>query len=146
MGWRLGMTWREAAARLPALPELAGFADGVRALMRQDPEVIMVGEIRDAETAAAAFQAALTGHLLITTFHAGSFGEAVSRLLDMQIEPYLLRSGLLAVSSGDPKRFHPGMGTLFLERIGELITQTLQARLLASGWRRLSDPPSARGR
>ncbi len=53
--------------------------------------------------------------------------------------------GLLAVGSGDPRRFHPGMGTLFLERIGELITQTLQARLLTGGWRRLSDPPSARG-
>ena len=53
--------------------------------------------------------------------------------------------GLLAVGSGDARRFHSGMGTLFLERIGELITQTLQARLLAAGWRRLSDPPSARG-
>ncbi len=53
--------------------------------------------------------------------------------------------GLLAVGSGDARRFHPGMGTLFLERIGELITQTLQARLLAGGWRRLSDPPSVRG-
>lgn len=53
--------------------------------------------------------------------------------------------GLLAVGSSDPKRFHPGMGTLFLERIGELITQTLQARLVTGGWRRLSDPPSARG-
>jgi uncharacterized protein YigA (DUF484 family) len=52
--------------------------------------------------------------------------------------------GLLAVGSGDPKRFHPGMGTLFLERIGQLITQTLQARLLAGGWRRLSDSSSAR--
>ena len=54
--------------------------------------------------------------------------------------------GLLAVASGDAKRFHPGMGTLFLERIGELITQTLQPRLLASRRRMLSDPPSARGR
>lgn len=54
--------------------------------------------------------------------------------------------GLLAVGSRDARHFYPGMGTLFLERIGELITQTLQARLLASGWRRLSDPPSAHGR
>ena len=53
--------------------------------------------------------------------------------------------GLLAVGSGDAERFHPGMGTLFLERIGELITQTLQARLLAGGWRRLSDSPPVRG-
>jgi hypothetical protein len=52
--------------------------------------------------------------------------------------------GLLAVGSGDPKWFHPGMGTLFLERIGELITQTLQARLLSGGWRGLSESPSVR--
>ena len=65
--------------------------------MRQDPEVILVGEIRDRATADAAMQASLTGHLLLTTFHAGSAAETVSRLLDMGIEPYILRSGLLAV-------------------------------------------------
>jgi uncharacterized protein YigA (DUF484 family) len=53
---------------------------------------------------------------------------------------------MLAVGSGDPRRVHPGLGPRCLERIGELITQTLQARLLAGGWRRLSDPPSLRGR
>ena len=72
-------------------------AAGLRSLMRQDPEVIMVGEIRDPATAAAAVQASLTGHLLLTTFHAGSAAEAVGRLLDMGIEPYQLRSGLLAI-------------------------------------------------
>lgn len=72
-------------------------ATGLRAMMRQDPDVIMVGEIRDPETAEAAFQAALTGHLVLTTFHAGSSVEAVARLLDMGIEPYLLRSTLQAV-------------------------------------------------
>src|SRR5690606_35638604 len=77
----------------------AGFnyASGLKAILRQDPEVILVGEIRDAETAALVFQASLTGHLVITTFHAGSAAEAISRLLDMQLEPYQLRSGLLAV-------------------------------------------------
>jgi type II secretory ATPase GspE/PulE/Tfp pilus assembly ATPase PilB-like protein len=65
--------------------------------MRQDPDVILVGEIRDPETAEAAFQAALTGHLVLTTFHAGSAAEAITRLLDMQIEPYLIRSGLRSV-------------------------------------------------
>ncbi|MGW8257959.1 MAG: GspE/PulE family protein [Thermoguttaceae bacterium] len=70
---------------------------GLRFLMRQDPEVIFVGEIRDRATAEAAFQASLTGHLLLTTFHAGSAAETVGRLLDMGIEPYILRSGLLAV-------------------------------------------------
>jgi len=72
-------------------------ATGLRFLMRQDPEVIMVGEIRDRATADAAFQASLTGHLLLSTFHAGSAAEAISRLSDMGIEPYLLRSGVLAI-------------------------------------------------
>lgn len=69
----------------------------LKSLLRQDPEVIMVGEIRDPATAAIAFQAALTGHLVLTTFHAGSAAESVARLLDMGIEPYQLRSGLLCV-------------------------------------------------
>lgn len=73
------------------------YASGLKALLRQDPEVILVGEIRDAETAEVVFQASLTGHLVLTTFHAGSAAEAVSRLLDMSLEPYQLRSGLLAV-------------------------------------------------
>lgn len=74
-------------------------ATGLRFLMRQDPEVIMIGEIRDRTTAEAAFGASLTGHLLLSTFHAGSAAEAVSRLSDMGIEPYLLQSGLLAILS-----------------------------------------------
>ena len=72
-------------------------ANGLRFLMRQDPEVIMVGEIRDRTTADTAFQASLTGHLLLSTFHAGSAAETVGRLLDLGIEPYVLRSGLLAI-------------------------------------------------
>ncbi len=77
----------------------AGFdlATGLRSLMRQDPDVIFVGEIRDPATAEAAFQAALTGHLVLTTFHAGNSAEAITRLLEMQIEPYLIRSGLRIV-------------------------------------------------
>jgi len=75
------------------------FATGLRSLMRQDPEVILLGEIRDRITAETAFQAALTGHLLLTTFHAGSAAGAISRLGDMGIEPYLLRSGILAIVS-----------------------------------------------
>ncbi|CAN5915024.1 type II secretion system ATPase GspE [soil metagenome] len=79
----------------------AGFTleSGLRSLLRQDPEVIAVGEIRDASTAAVAFQAALTGHLVLPTFHAGSAAGAIGRLSDMGIEPYLLRSGLLAILS-----------------------------------------------
>ncbi|MDA1230513.1 MAG: GspE/PulE family protein [Planctomycetota bacterium] len=72
-------------------------ATGLRSLMRQDPDVIFVGEIRDPATAEAAFQAALTGHLVLTTFHAGNAAEAITRLLEMQIEPYLIRSGLRTV-------------------------------------------------
>ena len=74
-------------------------AKGLRFLMRQDPEVILVGEIRDRDTAEAALQASLTGHLLLSTFHAGSAAEAVGRLSDMGIEPYLLQSGVLAILS-----------------------------------------------
>lgn len=74
-------------------------ATGLRFLMRQDPEAIMVGEIRDRATAEAALQASLTGHLLLSTFHAGSAAEAISRLSDMGIEPYLLRSGVLGILS-----------------------------------------------
>lgn len=77
----------------------AGFdyATGLRSLMRQDPEVILVGEIRDKPTAETAFQAALTGHLVLSTFHAADAAGALSRLADMGIEPYLLRSGLRGV-------------------------------------------------
>jgi general secretion pathway protein E len=72
-------------------------AAGLRSLMRQDPEAILVGEIRDREAAETVFQAALTGHIVVTTFHAGSAAGAISRLSDMGIEPYLLRSGTRAI-------------------------------------------------
>lgn len=77
----------------------AGFdyETGLKSLMRQDPEVILVGEIRDRLTAETVFQAALTGHLVLTTFHAGSAAGAVCRLSDMGIEPYLLRTGVLGI-------------------------------------------------
>jgi general secretion pathway protein E len=72
-------------------------AGGLRSLLRQDPEVMMVGEIRDRATAETVFQASLTGHLVLTTFHAQSATRAIARLSDMGIEPYLLRSGILAI-------------------------------------------------
>jgi type II secretory ATPase GspE/PulE/Tfp pilus assembly ATPase PilB-like protein len=74
-------------------------AAGLRGVLRQDPEVIMVGEIRDATTAGVAMQASLTGQLVLSSFHAGSAVEAIGRLLDMGIEPYIVRSGILAVIS-----------------------------------------------
>jgi type II secretory ATPase GspE/PulE/Tfp pilus assembly ATPase PilB-like protein len=70
---------------------------GLKSLLRQDPEVIAIGEIRDKTTAEIALQAALTGHLILTTFHAGSSCEVIGRFLDMGIEPYVVRSGLRAV-------------------------------------------------
>ena len=70
---------------------------GLKSLLRQDPEVIAIGEIRDKATAEIALQAALTGHLILTTFHAGSACEVIGRFLDMGIEPYVVRSGLRAV-------------------------------------------------
>ncbi len=75
------------------------FDSGLKSLLRQDPEVIFVGEIRDQITSRLVMQAALTGHLVITTFHAGSAAGALSRLLDWRIEPYQLRSGILSILS-----------------------------------------------
>lgn len=73
------------------------FARGLRAILRQDPDVVMIGEIRDLETAQIAVQASLTGHLVLSTLHTNSAIGTVTRLLDMGIEPFLLASSLLAV-------------------------------------------------
>ena len=79
----------------------AGFdlASGLRSIMRQDPQVIMIGEMRDRPTTEAALQASLTGQLVLTSFHAGRAAGAISRLTDMGIEPYAIRSGILAILS-----------------------------------------------
>ncbi|MDD0842610.1 type II secretion system ATPase GspE [Pseudomonas sp. Gutcm_11s] len=73
------------------------FARGLRAILRQDPDVVMVGEIRDQETADIAVQASLTGHLVLSTLHTNSAVGAVTRLVDMGVEPFLLSSSLLGV-------------------------------------------------
>lgn len=73
------------------------FANGLRTLVRQDPDIIMVGEIRDKETASLAINAALTGHLVLSTLHTNSAAGAVARLLDMGIEPFLLVSTLRVI-------------------------------------------------
>ena len=73
------------------------FANGLRSLVRQDPDIVMVGEIRDKETAALAVNAALTGHLVLSTLHTNSAAGAVARLLDMGIEPFLLVSTLRVI-------------------------------------------------
>ncbi len=74
-----------------------GFPQGLRALMRQDPDIIMVGEIRDLETAEMAVQAALTGHLVFSTLHTNDAPAAVTRLIELGIPPYLINATLLGV-------------------------------------------------
>jgi general secretion pathway protein E len=73
------------------------FAGGLRSILRQDPDIIMVGEIRDAETAEIAIQASLTGHLVLSTLHTNDAATAVTRLVDMGIEPFMIASSLTAV-------------------------------------------------
>ncbi len=74
-----------------------GFPEGLRALMRQDPDIIMVGEIRDLETAEMAVQAALTGHLVFSTLHTNDAPSAITRLMELGIPPYLLNATVLGV-------------------------------------------------
>ena len=75
------------------------FAAGLRSFLRQDPDIILVGEVRDNETAEACLKAAMTGHLVLSTLHTNSALEAVPRLLDMGIEKYLLASTLLVMAA-----------------------------------------------
>lgn len=75
------------------------FARGLRHILRQDPDVVMIGEIRDTETAEIAIQAALTGHLVMSTLHTNDAPSAITRLVDMRVEPYLLSSSVIAVLS-----------------------------------------------
>jgi general secretion pathway protein E len=101
------------------------FARGLRAILRQDPDVVMVGEIRDRETAEIAVQASLTGHLVLSTLHTNSAIGAVTRLVDMGIEPFLLCTSLLGVLAQrlvrllcpDCKTAHPA-DPLACERLG----------------------------
>ena len=73
------------------------FADGLRAMMRQDPDIIMVGEIRDLETAEMAIQAALTGHLVFSTLHTNDAASAITRLADIGVPPYLISATIVGV-------------------------------------------------
>ena len=73
------------------------FAKGLRSIVRQDPDVILVGEVRDLETAEIAIQSALTGHLVFSTLHTNDSASAVTRLIDMGIEPFLVTSSVLAI-------------------------------------------------
>ena len=73
------------------------FARGLRSIVRQDPDVILIGEIRDKETATIAVQSALTGHLVFSTLHTNDSAGAITRLVDIGVEPFLISSAVLAV-------------------------------------------------
>lgn len=107
---------------------VAGFdyATGLKSLMRQDPEVIFVGEIRDQNTAMTAFQASLTGQLVLTTFHSSSAAGAISRLSDMGIEPYLLRSGVIGIVGQRLLRRLCACATSNSETLGLKVSRALQ--------------------
>lgn len=88
----------EGASQIPVKPKIGfTFASGLRSILRQDPDVILVGEIRDDETAAMAIQASLTGHLVFSTLHTNDSASAAVRLMDMNVEPYLVASTLIGV-------------------------------------------------
>jgi general secretion pathway protein E len=97
------------------------FAKALRSILRQDPDVIMIGEIRDLETAQIAVQASLTGHLVLATLHTNDSSAAVTRLMDMGVEPFLLSSSLL--------------GVLAQRLVRKLCTQCREPDPVAGGWR-----------
>jgi general secretion pathway protein E len=136
------------------------FARALRAILRQDPDVIMIGEIRDQETAQIAVQASLTGHLVLATLHTNDSASAVTRLLDMGIEPFLLSSSLLGIlaqrlvrklcgecrGAGCPKCLNTGYygrtGIYELLEIDEAMRAAIHAR---ESERRLAELARARG-
>ena len=102
----------EGMSQSQVMPEIGyTFASGLRTTLRQDPDIIMVGEIRDKETAQLAIQAALTGHLVFSTIHTNTAIGVVSRLVDMGVDPYLIAPTLLlAIAQRLARSFAPGAG------------------------------------
>ena len=102
----------EGVSQSQVRPEIGyTFANGLRAALRQDPDIIMVGEIRDKETAQLAIQAALTGHLVLSTIHTNNAIGVVPRLIDMGVDPYLIAPTLkLAIAQRLARRICPGTG------------------------------------
>jgi type II secretory ATPase GspE/PulE/Tfp pilus assembly ATPase PilB-like protein len=102
----------EGVSQSQVRPEIGyTFANGLRAALRQDPDIIMVGEIRDKETAQLAIQAALTGHLVLSTIHTNNSIGVIPRLIDMGVDPYLIAPTLkLAVAQRLARRINPGTG------------------------------------
>ena len=110
------------------------FATGLRHILRQDPDVIMVGEIRDKETADIAIQAALTGHLVLSTLHTNDAPSAVTRLVDMGIEPYLLSSCVVGVLAQRlVRRICPSCKESYTPTAGELQSLGLSLENLTDG-------------
>ncbi len=116
------------------------FATGLRSILRQDPDVIMVGEIRDLETAEIAVQAALTGHLVLSTLHTNDAPEAITRLLDIGVEPYLISSALIGVLAQRLVRIicphcktSIPLDDRILKEFGDLIKKTHQEPTLFKG-------------
>ncbi len=98
------------------------FADGLRSILRQDPDTVMVGEIRDKETAEIAVQASLTGHVVLSTVHTNSAAAAITRLMDMGIEPLLLSSSLrLVLAQRLVRRLCPDCKTIDGEATGDAV-------------------------
>ena len=90
----------EGITQTQVQPEIGlTFASGLRALLRQSPDIVLVGEIRDAETADIAVKAALTGHLVFSTLHTNSAAGAMTRLMDMGVEPFLIASSVVCVGA-----------------------------------------------
>lgn len=113
------------------------FADALRSILRQDPDVVMVGEIRDTETAQIAIQASLTGHLVLATLHTNDAPSAVTRLVEMGVEPYLLASSVLGVMAqrlvrkcdpAVPGQMRGRIGVYELLIVNELIKQLVNQR------------------
>ncbi len=102
----------EGVSQSQVRPEIGySFADGLRAALRQDPDIIMVGEIRDKETAQLAIQAALTGHLVLSTIHTNNSIGVIPRLIDMGVDPYLIAPTLkLAIAQRLARRINEGTG------------------------------------
>jgi type IV pilus assembly protein PilB len=116
------------------------FATGLRSILRQDPDVIMIGEIRDRETAEIAHQAALTGHLVLSTLHTNDAPEAISRLMDIGVEPYLISSSLIGVIAQRLVRtICPSCKTTYeagktvLGELGDIISKLKEPFLLYQG-------------
>lgn len=110
------------------------FATGLRHILRQDPDVIMIGEIRDKETAEIAIQAALTGHLVLSTLHTNDAPSAITRLVDMGIEPYLLSSCVVGVLAQRlVRRICPECKEAYQPTQGELISLGIKIEALPKG-------------